>query len=402
MFKIFLILLQIGYSHASGLFFAPQNLFPEFLKSPHQVRQENKQRTRELEKYITNSDLRTNQKELEATEQELIELKNNPYAMPDEPYEVPHHFNNRWTVPGMLLAPGSGSSDPSPHKGGDNPLENNAAGFDSPTNTSEPERPFLRSFEWCAGFFPIGDLRAEIERRSADKIFFQEHEVGLIFLRVLMALQHVHGDIKSENIKKADMFSMGVLLYELLELQPPRPMSARVSDEMKVIVELLLSKDPSARPDCAQVLNMPLFRFWMSSLLENVSSLQEHAAATQILESIRTRRSLSAPFRPFEGVVFKHDSKAGVWRKRYLRLSLDAEGNHEIALTVNKQALPETGVCSRLSNWVDAFSVPARYAQSLSPNSFAVMTPDGKKLFFVAETPQARDAWVQAIKAAFK
>lgn len=541
MFKIFLILLQISYSHASGLFFAPPNLFPEFLKSPHQVRQENKQRIREREEYISNSDLRTNQEELQAAEQEVIDLQNNPYAMPEEAsddqnvLEVRCNLNNRWTVPGVLSAPGGGAG---------NPLQDSAA---------ESEQPLLENAQECAEFFPevftivptkkdkillasralgegafgivlfgkreaqqyaiklmrktenanseieclqtlnhftvvgydshyerenqialvlefvpAGDLRAEIKRRFANKKFFEEHEVGFIFLQVLMALEHVHacniihGDIKSANIllqtngliklsdfglsqkfeepisenigevwcgtpyymapekykrnkysKKADMFSMGVLLHELLELQrpfvgssieelkevictqPPGPLSPRVSNEMKAIIELLLSKDPKLRPDCAEVLNMPLFRFFMSSFLGIVSSLQEHVAARQTLEGIRARCCPSAQFRAFEGVVFKQDSATGVWKKRYLKLSLDAQGKHQITLTVNKDALPESGIQVPLSKYVDAFPC-------LSPNSFGLMMPDGKKISFETETPEERDAWLQAINAAFK
>lgn len=190
-----------------------------------------------------------------------------------------------------------------------------------------------------------GDLRQEIKSRAKAERAFREHEVGLLFIQILLALHHVHSrhmihrDIKTANIllcndglvklgdfgfskmyastvsgnvgqtfcgtpyyvapeiwrrkpysKKADMFSLGVLLYELLTLKRPfdgehmqemmqktlsgayDPLPSTVSPEMAEIVSLLLSDDPRSRPSSSTLLNMPICKLFVSGLLEIVQT----------------------------------------------------------------------------------------------------------------------------------
>ncbi|KAH9582291.1 Protein kinase domain [Trypanosoma melophagium] len=190
-----------------------------------------------------------------------------------------------------------------------------------------------------------GDLRQEIRNRARNKKPFLEHEAGMLFLQLLLALHHVHSrhmihrDIKTANIllcsngliklgdfgfskmysatvsddvgktfcgtpyyvapeiwrrkpysKKADLFSLGVLLYELLTLKRPfdgenmqevmqktltgkyEPLPSSISPEMSEIVALLLSGDPRARPSSSKLLNMPICKLFMSGLLEIVQT----------------------------------------------------------------------------------------------------------------------------------
>nr|CCC93734.1 putative protein kinase [Trypanosoma congolense IL3000] len=190
-----------------------------------------------------------------------------------------------------------------------------------------------------------GDLRQEIKSRAKTSRSFREHEAGLLFIQVLLALHHVHSrhmihrDIKSANIllcsnglvklgdfgftkmysatvsddvgktfcgtpyyvapeiwrrkpysKKADLFSLGVLLYELLTLRRPfdgdsmrdvmhktlsgqyDPLPPETSAEMVELVSLLLSSDPKARPCSGKLLDMPICKLFMSGLLEIVQT----------------------------------------------------------------------------------------------------------------------------------
>lgn len=195
-----------------------------------------------------------------------------------------------------------------------------------------------------------GDLRQEIKNRARRGKPFKEHEVGLLFIQILMAVHHVHchhmihRDIKTANVflcsnglvklgdfgfskqyretvstdvgrtfcgtpyyvapeiwkrrpysKKADMFSLGVLLYETLALKRPfegatmsevmektlagtyEELPSTTSPEMKRIVRDLLSTDPARRPSSGQLLQYPLSKLFMDAL---VSIVQSHGQAT--------------------------------------------------------------------------------------------------------------------------
>ncbi|CCW60021.1 unnamed protein product [Phytomonas sp. EM1] len=273
-----------------------------------------------------------------------------------------------------------------------------------------------------------GDLRQEIRSRSKTGHFFEEHEAGMLFLQVLLAVHHVHSrhmihrDIKSANIllcsnglvklgdfgfsktytvtvsedvgrtfcgtpyyvapeiwrrkpysKKADMFSLGVLLYELLTLKRPfdganmnevmqktlagqyEPLPSKVSPEMCEVVASLLNGDPMIRPSSSKLLDTPICKLFMSGLLEIVQSqpifqgnLRE-TIAMQIQQTkqllCRDRRMLNRkmeessrssvsifttilegaqPLNPtiggliiFDGIVRKQSSDM-VWKRRYL------------------------------------------------------------------------------------
>uniref|UniRef100_A0A0A9YX90 non-specific serine/threonine protein kinase n=1 Tax=Lygus hesperus TaxID=30085 RepID=A0A0A9YX90_LYGHE len=86
------------------------------------------------------------------------------------------------------------------------------------------------------------------------------------------------------------MFSLGVLLYELLTLKRPfdganmnevmqktlagkyEPLPSKISPEMTEIVADLLSGDPTKRPSSSKLLNRPVCKLFMSGLLEIVQS----------------------------------------------------------------------------------------------------------------------------------
>ncbi|CAD2214253.1 protein kinase [Angomonas deanei] len=250
----------------------------------------------------------------------------------------------------------------------------------------------------------------------------------MLFLQVLLAVHHVHSrhmihrDIKSANIllcsnglvklgdfgfsrmyaatvsddvgrtfcgtpyyvapeiwrrrpysKKADMFSLGVLLYELLTLKRPfdganmnevmqktlagrfEPLPSKISPEMKEIVSSLLSGDPTRRPSSSKLLNTAICKLFMSGLLEIVQSQQAFqgklrstitdqiqqtkavlrsethkvanpmedsrtgaaASTTTILEGAQPLSSNIGGLTVYEGIV-KKQSSGMVWKRRYL------------------------------------------------------------------------------------
>ncbi|KEG06752.1 putative serine/threonine protein kinase [Trypanosoma grayi] len=270
-----------------------------------------------------------------------------------------------------------------------------------------------------------GDLRQEIKSRAKNNRPFMEHEAGMLFLQLLLALHHVHSrhmihrDVKTANIllcsngliklgdfgfskmysatvsddvgktfcgtpyyvapeiwrrkpysKKADLFSLGVLLYELLTLKRPfdganmqevmqktlsgkyEPLPSSISPEMSGIVSSLLSSDPRARPSSSKLLNTPICKLFMSGLFEIVQSqssfdgpmreaisshLQEvkqllkadrqisvrqmeeslaTAASTTILEGATTMMNVG-DLTLYEGNVKKQSGDL-VWKRRYL------------------------------------------------------------------------------------
>lgn len=290
-----------------------------------------------------------------------------------------------------------------------------------------------------------GDLRQEIRNRARTSKTFREHEAGLLFLQVLLAIHHVHSrhmihrDIKSANIllcsnglvkvgdfgfsklyaatvsddvgrtfcgtpyyvapeiwrrkpysKKADMFSLGVLLYELLTLKRPfdganmnevmqktlngrfEPLPARVSPEMSEIVASLLSGDPQKRPSSSRLLNTSLCKLFMSGLLEIVQSqaafqgplretitkqIQETkqsltqqrrmvqrqmeasagastSTSTTILEGAQPLSSSIGGLTLFEGIVQKQSSDM-VWKRRYLCIRAELLDDDQHVNTVN-------------------------------------------------------------------
>jgi serine/threonine protein kinase len=365
-----------------------------------------------------------------------------------------------------------------------------------------------------------GDLRQEIKGRRKTNRTFKEHEAGLLFLQVLMAINYLHSkhmlhrDIKSANVllctngiiklgdfgfskiykgsvsgevgntfcgtpyyvapeiwkkvrysKKAEMYSLGVLLYELLTLNRPfdgddltkvreEAISAPVpslpqefSQEMRDLVTALMAKDPADRPTTEAVLATPLMKLLTSALLEiahskqtdiadvdreqiiqDVENLRRHALSPpkaiapvrrpHLLHMVPSNSTLSVSASPnvtlgsttsldgvgpsvvmddnilMESMIFKGSGES-MWKKRYLCLVRHpVTKTVDLLLSVSKASVSVQCVRKSLSDFEDVFPVPERYTSPPLPFSFALMTANGKKLAFRAESQEDLDLWV--------
>eukprot|EP00929_Paragymnodinium_shiwhaense_P032704 TRINITY_DN18095_c0_g1_i1.p1 TRINITY_DN18095_c0_g1~~TRINITY_DN18095_c0_g1_i1.p1 ORF type:complete len:619 (+),score=114.42 TRINITY_DN18095_c0_g1_i1:104-1960(+) len=210
-----------------------------------------------------------------------------------------------------------------------------------------------------------GDLATLVRQRKDCRVFFDEAEVMATFVQCCLALQHAHSrrilhrDIKCQNIfltqagtvkvgdfgiakvlehttqvagtrvgtpvyaapevvdnrpygLKADMWSMGVVLFEMLALQPPfsarnlvtlvlriltsepTALPPQVSDEASQLVNRLLRKADCARPSIDELLKSPLLARAAASLatqlpVRPLSTLPTPAAAASPQDFARTR-----------------------------------------------------------------------------------------------------------------
>eukprot|EP00953_Heterococcus_sp_UTEX-ZZ885_P019994 11168-Heterococcus_DN1.PRE.1 len=190
------------------------------------------------------------------------------------------------------------------------------------------------------GYADGGDLSAAIAGRRKARKPFSEGEVMRIFVQICLAMRHVHSrnilhrDVKCQNIfltsngvvklgdfgiakvldstagyartqigtpyylspeicqdqpygKKSDIWSIGVILYEMLALQVPFQASnlpvlankivteqppeipALYSQDCRVLVGQLLSKQPKHRPSISQILRGPYLQTHISKLLSH-------------------------------------------------------------------------------------------------------------------------------------
>jgi serine/threonine protein kinase len=187
-----------------------------------------------------------------------------------------------------------------------------------------------------------GDLRTEIKKRARAGLHFNEQEAFLLFVQILTGVQHIHSrkmihrDIKTANVflnrngfvhlgdfgfsracaqgdlsqtfcgtpyyvapeiwkrrpygRKADMFSLGVLFYEILTLRRPfdgnsmnevmqktlsgeyEPLPECIGNETRALVGSLLSLDPEKRPTADEVMCLPIVKFMLSGLIEIIKT----------------------------------------------------------------------------------------------------------------------------------
>ncbi|CAG9583673.1 putative serine/threonine protein kinase [Leishmania major strain Friedlin] len=362
-----------------------------------------------------------------------------------------------------------------------------------------------------------GDLRQEIKSRSKTNRPFAEHEAGLIFIQVLLAVHHVHSkrmihrDIKSANIllcsnglaklgdfgfskhyaatvsedvgrtfcgtpyyvapeiwrrrpysKKADMFSLGVLLYELLTLKRPfdgedieevmhktlaglyDPLPDSISKEMQTIVSALLQSEPKKRPSSKTLLNTPTCKLYISVVREIVqsgetggfSAEQETTIARQLKQTkeelqvdrrrpplsmedvLRTTVKVSLSDSPdrigfilYGGKVMKQSSDLS-WKRRYVCIYGEVEKgctltddvasclvSLELVQAVSRDTLEQQCISTPFSDLEDVFPVISKYTGSDAAHAFAVAFKNGRRILFDADDDNDRDGWMRSIQS---
>ena len=329
-------------------------------------------------------------------------------------------------------------------------------------------------------FADAGDLNMQIKARAADGFrYFEEHEVGYTFVQLAMAVDHIHRrrmlhrDIKGANVllmtsgliklgdfgfsqqyentvsdqvastfcgtpyylapelwrrqkysKKADVWAMGILLYEMMALKRPfvgqgmralmdsvlsgkmPPLPEKFSPELQGIVKAILIQDPNNRPSIAELFHMPqmvkLLRDFEKSVqssqlinAETKKQIQENIneiRATPVNDSSATHVGRVGDVRTtvyYEGAIRKESNK--VWKDRFLVLR---DGNLVISLKKgDKEAKPMS---------VTAISsvVPVPFHSAKMEGVFAIHTTDQKAMWMQATNKAEAFEWIHKIQQA--
>eukprot|EP00758_Cryptobia_borreli_P007878 Tbor_TRINITY_DN5337_c2_g2::TRINITY_DN5337_c2_g2_i1::g.4211::m.4211/K08857/NEK1_4_5; NIMA (never in mitosis gene a)-related kinase 1/4/5 len=327
-------------------------------------------------------------------------------------------------------------------------------------------------------FADAGDMNMQIKARAADNFwYFEEHEVGYTFVQLAMAVDHIHRrrmlhrDIKGANVllmtsgliklgdfgfsqqyehtvsgevattfcgtpyylapelwrrqkysKKADVWSMGILLYEMMALRRPfvghgmkalmesvlggkiPPIPSNFSPELQEVVMAILVDDPNKRPSIAEIFHMPqmvkLLRDFEKSV--NNSQLINSATKKKIQDNINEIRETpmhdsSATFVGrvgdvrttifYEGNVRKESGS--IWKDRYLVLR---DGNLIISLKKNEKEakpMPVTAIAS---------VVPIPLHAAKMEGVFAINTTDQKAMWIQASSRTECYEWIHKIQ----
>lgn len=333
----------------------------------------------------------------------------------------------------------------------------------------------LLIMEYASG----GDLNRQIKERARQKLPFEEHEVGLLFYQIVLALDEVHNrrmmhrDLKSANIflmpsgiiklgdfgfskqysdsvsldvgssfcgtpyylapelwerkrysKKADMWSLGVILYELLTLNRPfkgpsqreimqqvlrgqyDPILCNVSRSMKSLLDPLLSKEPKDRPTTSQLLNTEFMKYvanLFEEIVKNSETIEDADRKEILMQLAESKKRAPLPSSIHYGVTdvshegyllkFSSDFK---WKKRYFAID---KGTLRISLTENPENDNTRPKYVSLDTISDVFPAPEAYCRS-HPNQLIIWFTNGQKIIAVAKTEEERDMWISKLHRA--
>ncbi|CAJ1046923.1 putative Protein kinase domain/Protein tyrosine kinase [Leishmania shawi] len=262
--------------------------------------------------------------------------------------------------------------------------------------------------------------------------------------------------------KKADMFSLGVLLYELLTLKRPfdgvdieeimhktlagrfDPLPDSISPEMQTIVATLLQSEPKRRPSSKTLLNTPTCKLYISVVREIVqggelggfSAEQEMTVTRQLMQTKeelqvdRRRQPMSmedvllttvkvslsdSPDRTgfilHGGTVMKQSSDLS-WKRRYVCIYGEVEKGRtltgdvasclvtlELVQALSRDTLEQQCISTPFSDLEDVFQVISKYTGSDAAHAFAVAFKNGRRILFDAEDDKDRDEWMRAIQS---
>lgn len=329
-------------------------------------------------------------------------------------------------------------------------------------------------------FANAGDLNMQIKARAAENLrYFEEHEIGYTFIQLAMALEHVHRrkmlhrDIKGANVllmtngliklgdfgfsqqyeetvsskvattfcgtpyylapelwrrqrysKKADVWALGILLYEMMALKRPfvgqgmralmesvlacdiPPLPTKYSQELRDVVHAILVPDPNLRPSIAQLFQLEHMKRLLRDFEKSVvaSSLIDDETKRLIQQNIDDVRESPVDSTTgthsgsvgeiqtaisYEGCIRKESNKQ--WKDRYLALK---DGNLIISLKKGeKEAKPLP-----LSFVASVVPIPFHTAQL--EGVFAINTVDHKTMWIQAGTRAEAYEWIHKIQQA--
>lgn len=336
-------------------------------------------------------------------------------------------------------------------------------------------------------FADSGDLDRQIKARAADNMrYFQEHEVLFLFLQCCLSLEHIHRhkmlhrDIKGANIlltsngltklgdfgfshqyedtvsggvastfcgtpyylapelwnnqrysKKADVWSLGVLLYEIMALKRPftannmkglmakvnageyAPLPTHYSRELQDLVRFILVTDANQRPSIAELLEQPFVKKGLSVLSDTLQkntrisaevkadferqiAIVQNSSANGTDSGTRTKKvgQIDKDIK-HEGAVRKLGGGSGdkkEWRERWLML----QRGHLIIC--DKQGDEASGKALNLEQVQSVCPVPSTTAKK--DFVFALNTHGGKSMWLQATEKATMEEWIHRIQQA--
>jgi serine/threonine protein kinase len=328
-------------------------------------------------------------------------------------------------------------------------------------------------------FGDAGDLRRHIKNRYGDGTkpqYFPEPDIWQIFVQILLAVNHIHSkrmlhrDIKTANVflsstglikmgdfgfsaqydetvsgavatslvgtpyylapelwkgerygKKADMWSVGIILFELMALKRPfeaptfrdmkqivvskteiPPLPQHYSADLQNICKKMLATDPHERPDAAEILQYPALETYLQTFEGKVAvtaglsnSLKEKIK--QNIREFREQPKVNQTATPlargaFEGTVKKESASSKQWKDRYL--ILDDQGNLIVALSSERSSRPGSEAAVPGNEMKAVTPIP----RTIIEFGFEIHLQSGQVLRFQAKSAADRQAWIDNIQ----